>query len=73
MVKPSALTVEQFFAEWLTAVKHSLKGSAFANYQKNTEAYIVPALGSRRIESKRAVHAWHVLHCSTAWYEKIAR
>jgi hypothetical protein len=41
-LRPSAVTVEQFLTEWLSAVKHSLKPTAFANYKKDTEAYVVP-------------------------------
>jgi hypothetical protein len=37
-VKPSTRTVEQFLAEWLVSVRHSLKPSAYENYSTN-EAY----------------------------------
>ncbi len=49
VLRISAITVQKFLTEWLAAVKHSLKPSAFANYKKNAEAYVLPAIGDRRL------------------------
>ncbi|MGH3827293.1 MAG: hypothetical protein ACRDQX_08990, partial [Pseudonocardiaceae bacterium] len=49
-VKPSTRTVEQFLAEWLGSVKHSLKPSAYANYSTNVAAYIIPKIGHRKLQ-----------------------
>jgi integrase len=49
-VKPAARTVEQFFTEWLVSVRYTLKPTAFANYSTNVASYVVPIIGSRRLQ-----------------------
>ncbi|MGE0297208.1 MAG: tyrosine-type recombinase/integrase [Dehalococcoidia bacterium] len=49
-VKPSARTVEQFLAEWITSVRHSLKPTALANYTTNINAYVLPHIGKRKLQ-----------------------
>jgi integrase len=44
-VPPSRRTIAEFFAEWLTAVRHSLKPSTYANY-----ADVVRIIGKRRLQ-----------------------
>ena len=50
MVKPSARTVATFLAEWLESVRHALKPTAYVNYVTNVNAYVVPAIGARKLQ-----------------------
>lgn len=44
------LTVKELFSEWLSAVKHRVKHSTYANYLLKVEKHILPAFGRFRYE-----------------------
>lgn len=49
-IKPSRRTVAEFFGEWLDATKHALKPSTYANYRDYLSAYVLPTIGTRRLQ-----------------------
>lgn len=49
-VSPSRRTVEQFMTEWLVTVRHELKPSAYQNYVDYASAYVLPNIGSRKLQ-----------------------
>ena len=49
-IQPSRRTVEQFLTEWLDAIEQSVKPTTHANYVDNVNAYIVPAIGHRKLQ-----------------------
>ncbi|GAB1694297.1 tyrosine-type recombinase/integrase [Krasilnikovia sp. M28-CT-15] len=49
-VPPSKRTVADFLAEWLTAVRHSVKPSTYTNYVDYRDAYVVRIIGKRRLQ-----------------------
>jgi integrase len=48
-VRSTNVTVEHFFAEWLTSIKDAVKPTTYANYVDNIDAYIAPVLGRRKL------------------------
>jgi integrase len=49
-IQPSRRTVEQFLTEWLAVIEQSVKPTTHANYVDNVNAYIVPAIGHRKLQ-----------------------
>lgn len=49
-ISPAKRTVAQFLAEWLTAVRESLKPSTHVNYSDYRDAYVAPNIGKRRLQ-----------------------
>ena len=45
-IVPSKLTVADFLREWLDAMRATLRPSTWTSYRMNTEAHIIPGLGS---------------------------
>ena len=50
----SRRTVEEFLGEWLAAIEHTVKPTTFANYSTYARAYIIPALGHRKLQDVEA-------------------
>jgi integrase len=49
-VAPSKRTVSEFFDEWLAGIQMSVKPTTFANYSTYARAYVVPVIGSRKLQ-----------------------
>jgi integrase len=49
-IKPSKITVEEFFDEWLDSIRDSVKPSTLANYADYRDAYVVPLIGKKRLQ-----------------------
>lgn len=50
-VASSTRTVGEFFEEWLVAAAMTLKPTSLANYTAFARAYVIPVIGSRRLQS----------------------
>ncbi len=49
-VAPSKRIVAEFLAEWLEAVRDSIKPSTYANYVDYRDAYVLPTVGKRQLQ-----------------------
>jgi integrase len=49
-VAPSKRTVTEFLAEWLEAIRDSIKPSTYANYVDYRDAYVLPTIGKRQLQ-----------------------
>lgn len=49
-VPPSTRSVAAFFTEWLAAIEHSVKPTTHTNYLDYLSAYVLPAIGKRRLQ-----------------------
>jgi hypothetical protein len=50
IVKPSARTVAQFFAEWFTAIEPSIDATTWQNWKDYAAAYVIPRIGGERLQ-----------------------
>jgi integrase len=49
-VKNAPRTIRQFFDEWLTAIRVSVKPTTLANYRNYASYYVVPIIGARKLQ-----------------------
>jgi integrase len=49
-VAPAKRTVAEFLAEWLDAVRDSIKPSTYTNYVDYRDAYVLPNIGKRKLQ-----------------------
>lgn len=49
-VAPARRTIAEFLAEWLDAVRDSIKPTTYANYADYRDAYVLPIIGKRRLQ-----------------------
>ncbi len=54
------LTVKELFEDWMSAIKHKVKVSTYANYRMKADKHILPAFGSMRYErlTTKMLHAF---------------
>lgn len=56
VVLPSRMTVEEYLASWLDAVEPSLAATAASNYRAVIRLYVLPQIGSHRLNALRPHH-----------------
>ncbi len=61
-VRSANVSVKDFFVEWLVSVKESIKGTTYANYVDNIDAYIVPMLGQRKLKEVNDVQVLNAFY-----------
>jgi integrase len=55
-VPPSTVTVEDFLLEWLEGLVHTRKAATVAAYRHKLSRYVIPAIGSIRLQQLGARH-----------------